>query len=248
MAGSRAMGLEILRHSCASRRGPADRGARVGLVQRRRPRGSTLSARRHPLGARMIAIVEAFDAMTTDQRATGPAMSLESAMMELFRCAGTQFDPDLVRDFAEFHLGDQRNLHREVASAGCRRSIPRLVNSYWQLNCVAARRRPRGGDVAVPGQAAGQHVRRGGVHRRRDAGPRLEPRRRAAHGHPRHQHAAAAVAARPAEHVRRKRRAGPGQRLSRPLRDPVGRAVAAAVDDLRAGRPAASPSTPTRSP
>ena len=68
-----------------------------------------------PLGARMIAIVEAFDAMTTD-RVYRPAMSQERAMAELFRCAGTQFDPILVRQFVEMLEGDRRQLRKDVAA------------------------------------------------------------------------------------------------------------------------------------
>ena len=54
-----------------------------------------------PLGARMLTIVEAFDAMTTEQ-VYRSAMSRERAMAELFRCSGAQFDPALVEQFALF--------------------------------------------------------------------------------------------------------------------------------------------------
>jgi diguanylate cyclase (GGDEF)-like protein/putative nucleotidyltransferase with HDIG domain/PAS domain S-box-containing protein len=57
------------------------------------PRGEQL-----PLGARMLAIVEAFDSMTTDH-VYRPAMSRERALAELARCAGTQFDPTLAGDY-----------------------------------------------------------------------------------------------------------------------------------------------------
>ena len=60
----------------------------------------SLRGRQIPLGARMIAIAEAFDAMTTDH-VYRPARSQERAMAELFDCSGTQFDPELVRQFGE---------------------------------------------------------------------------------------------------------------------------------------------------
>ena len=55
-----------------------------------------------PLGARIVAIGEAFDAMT---RATphGRKRSMEDALAEVERCAGTQFDPNIAALFvAEF--------------------------------------------------------------------------------------------------------------------------------------------------
>jgi diguanylate cyclase (GGDEF)-like protein len=51
-----------------------------------------------PLGARIIAICDSFRAMI-DDRVYKQAMSVESALAELERCAGTQFDPQLVRVF-----------------------------------------------------------------------------------------------------------------------------------------------------
>jgi putative nucleotidyltransferase with HDIG domain len=55
-----------------------------------------------PLGARVIAVAEAFDAMTRDYPGR-PARSTEQALGELQACAGSQFDPRIVRLFvAEF--------------------------------------------------------------------------------------------------------------------------------------------------
>ena len=51
-----------------------------------------------PLGARIITICDSFRAML-DDRVYKQAMSLEDALHELRRCAGTQFDPHLVEVF-----------------------------------------------------------------------------------------------------------------------------------------------------
>ncbi|MCL5676799.1 MAG: diguanylate cyclase, partial [Firmicutes bacterium] len=51
-----------------------------------------------PLGARIIAVVDAYDAMTTD-RPYRSGMKPEDALAELRANAGTQFDPDVVRVF-----------------------------------------------------------------------------------------------------------------------------------------------------
>ena len=59
-----------------------------------------MSGKQIPLGARMLAVADAFDAMTTHQ-VYRPAMSHEVAVSELVRFAGTQFDPELVQEFAE---------------------------------------------------------------------------------------------------------------------------------------------------
>ncbi len=56
-----------------------------------------------PLGARIIAIADAFDAMTSD-RSYQKRRSPREAAEELVRCAGTQFDPMLVQLFCADRL------------------------------------------------------------------------------------------------------------------------------------------------
>jgi HD-GYP domain-containing protein (c-di-GMP phosphodiesterase class II) len=58
-----------------------------------------LKAEEIPLPARAFSVVDAFDAMTVD-RPYRPALSVDAAVTELERMAGTQFDPDVVRVFA----------------------------------------------------------------------------------------------------------------------------------------------------
>ena len=59
-----------------------------------------LSGSRIPLEARLLGVVDAFDAMTS-ARAYRSALSVEQALVELERCAGSQFDPELARAFVE---------------------------------------------------------------------------------------------------------------------------------------------------
>ncbi|GIV17230.1 MAG: two-component system response regulator [Armatimonadota bacterium] len=51
-----------------------------------------------PLGARIFAVADTLDAMTSD-RPYRKALSLDEACAELERCAGTQFDPQVVKTF-----------------------------------------------------------------------------------------------------------------------------------------------------
>ena len=50
------------------------------------------------LGARIFAVVDTFDAMTSD-RPYRKALSYETTRQEIIRCSGTQFDPQLVECF-----------------------------------------------------------------------------------------------------------------------------------------------------
>jgi len=51
-----------------------------------------------PLGARMVAVAESFHNMVSDLRYKS-ARTLEDALVELRRCSGTQFDPQVVSTF-----------------------------------------------------------------------------------------------------------------------------------------------------
>ena len=53
-----------------------------------------------PLAARIIFVADAYDAITSD-RVYSPRRSSSVALVELERCAGTQFDPAIVSAFAE---------------------------------------------------------------------------------------------------------------------------------------------------
>src|SRR3954447_5558243 len=53
-----------------------------------------------PLEARIVAVADSFSAMTAE-RPYRKRMSLDQACAELERCAGTQFDPEVVRIFVE---------------------------------------------------------------------------------------------------------------------------------------------------
>jgi HD-GYP domain-containing protein (c-di-GMP phosphodiesterase class II) len=55
-----------------------------------------------PLGARVIAVVEAFDAITSGRPYRLPR-SPQEAISELSRCAPSQFDPQVVTVFADLY-------------------------------------------------------------------------------------------------------------------------------------------------
>jgi len=55
-----------------------------------------LAGEQIPVGARIIAVCDAFDAMISD-RPYRRATTIEAALEELGNCAGSQFDPEVVR-------------------------------------------------------------------------------------------------------------------------------------------------------
>lgn len=136
----RQIGVEILRNSQAP-------DEVLEIVQfcsawydGRKP-GFSLAGDRLPLGARMLSIVDAFDAMTTDQ-VYRRSMSRERAMAELFEFAGAQFDPQLVREFCSLLAADRVKLNAEVARRWLTELSPESANTLWRNKrapvCVSA--------------------------------------------------------------------------------------------------------------
>ncbi len=66
-----------------------------------------------PLGARIFAIVDTMDAMTSD-RPYRKALSFEAALNEIRSCSGTQFDPCLVEAFLRMPLDTWVTIHDSV--------------------------------------------------------------------------------------------------------------------------------------
>ena len=66
-----------------------------------------------PLGARVVAVCDAFEAMTTERPYRGP-VTHSDAIAELRRCAGTQFDPMVVEAFCRV-IARERPVHGEVS-------------------------------------------------------------------------------------------------------------------------------------
>ena len=73
-------------------------------------RGETI-----PVEARLLGVADAFDAMTS-KRAYRSALSVEQALTELKRCAGTQFDPELAQTFVDGWLGGEIELRTRPIS------------------------------------------------------------------------------------------------------------------------------------
>jgi response regulator RpfG family c-di-GMP phosphodiesterase len=66
-----------------------------------------------PLGARIFAVVDTFDAMTSD-RPYRKALSIEAACEEIERCSGTQFDPRVAECFLSIEAAAWREIRERV--------------------------------------------------------------------------------------------------------------------------------------
>jgi HD-GYP domain-containing protein (c-di-GMP phosphodiesterase class II) len=75
------------------------------------PRG--LRGEAIPWGARLFAVIDALDAMTTD-RPYRPAQSFDAARVEILRVAGSQFDPQACQAFDA-----ERKVLREMVALKC---------------------------------------------------------------------------------------------------------------------------------
>jgi HD-GYP domain-containing protein (c-di-GMP phosphodiesterase class II)/signal transduction histidine kinase len=78
-----------------------------------------LSGESIPVGARILAVIDAYSSMLSDRPYRG-AMRVEEAMSELRRCSGTQFDPAVVEKLVEV-LEQRRAEARPVLETARRR-------------------------------------------------------------------------------------------------------------------------------
>jgi putative nucleotidyltransferase with HDIG domain len=104
-----------------------------------------LEGERIPLGARIIAVADAFDAMTSD-RVYRAALPVDVAFAELAKGRGTQFDPQIVDVFQVAYQSRSTSTEQQVATEtlpGARvraplalgkRLIPRLVSRRPQAS------------------------------------------------------------------------------------------------------------------
>jgi HD-GYP domain-containing protein (c-di-GMP phosphodiesterase class II) len=75
-----------------------------------------LSGDEIPLGARIIAVCDAYNAMTSDQRPYRRPVSHEKAIAEIRRCAGSRFDPLIIRAFLRTQSARSRAESRMTAA------------------------------------------------------------------------------------------------------------------------------------
>jgi putative nucleotidyltransferase with HDIG domain len=75
------------------------------------PKG--LKGKKIPLEARVIAVADAFSAMTS-QRLFCNSLTYDEAIEELRRCSGTQFDPNLVELFINIVLSQEQDKDNTV--------------------------------------------------------------------------------------------------------------------------------------
>jgi len=104
-----------------------------------------LKGREIPLGARIIAVVDAYVAMGSP-RPHRPAMRMEQAVDEIERHAGQQFDPEVVEVLirvlekipAAFDGGEKPSVVLCDADAEFRKVLEmRLINDGYDVRCVA---------------------------------------------------------------------------------------------------------------
>jgi diguanylate cyclase (GGDEF)-like protein/PAS domain S-box-containing protein len=136
----RQIGADILR-SCCSSQAIIDIVLHGGDWYDGRREGQTLTGDDIPLGARMLAVVDAFDAMTTDQ-VYRRAMSRERAMAELFEFADAQFDPTLVKEFCTFLSADRGRLHAIIGRRWLKELKPENNTDLWRLGPSQAEQEP----------------------------------------------------------------------------------------------------------
>jgi diguanylate cyclase (GGDEF)-like protein/PAS domain S-box-containing protein len=127
------VGLEILRAA----------GASKDLLMAIAGIGTSFSSSNHcesaeiaPVASRLINIIDAYDSMTMQQVYREP-LSREAALAEIFRQSGMQFDPKLVRSFADVILNPNAEV-LEIASKRWLKSLDvHVQRPFFDLDKVA---------------------------------------------------------------------------------------------------------------
>jgi response regulator RpfG family c-di-GMP phosphodiesterase len=111
-----------------------------------------------PLSARIVAVCDAYEAMTTT-RAYRPAIDHEEACRELQRESGRQFDPEVVEAFlAEIDSASDEIVPVGVPESPEARELDEVTAHLRELLKLRHHSYPLAG--ASPGASSGRHVRR----------------------------------------------------------------------------------------
>lgn len=102
-----------------------------------------------PLGARILAICDTFEAMTAN-RPYRKALPVETAVAELKKCAGTQFDPKLVKVFLD-SLPEILSA-RQIYLEGLRKTVALPQFSSQPSTSTA------GGQASPPSETKGEDI------------------------------------------------------------------------------------------
>ena len=86
-----------------------------------------------PVASRLINIIDAFDSMTMQQVYREP-MSREAALAEIFRQSGVQFDPRLVRSFADVVLNPKTNVLEQAAQRWLTKIGANEESNFFELD------------------------------------------------------------------------------------------------------------------
>ncbi len=90
-----------------------------------------------PLASRMLAIADAFDSMTSEQPFRR-AMTRETAINELSKNAGSQFDAALVQEFAQMITLPNNELEKLVAKRWLNELTPHQTPGFCENNLTAS--------------------------------------------------------------------------------------------------------------
>jgi putative nucleotidyltransferase with HDIG domain len=115
-----------------------------------------LSGNQISLGARIVSVADAFEVMTA-ARSYKSALSPAAARKELTRCAGTQFDPAIVRAFLDISVGRQRLIIGPLAWLF---DVPIIsqIGNLGNVLTVGSQVALVAGSVTLAAAAAGAHL------------------------------------------------------------------------------------------